>query len=292
MLSILIPTYNYNVFPLANEIHKQALKTGITFEVLIFDDASDPLFYIDEFIKPLKYIKYKKLGENIGRTAVRQQLAAAAKYHNLLFMDADTFPKNSDFLAKLIPFINTNIPFVFGGVVFQDNPPDKSIRLRWKYGTAREALLLEERLAQPYKSVISTCFLSDKELFLKINKQLQYKRYGMDILFSYLLKQANVAVQHIENPVYHFSLEANDLFIQKSKDAIDTSLFLVAKKLIPNNYKTLDIFHQKWKKIGLCSLAKISYTLFGRSMEKALISKNASLRLFDWYRYGYYCSKK
>ncbi len=292
MLSILIPTYNYNVFPLANEIHKQALKAGIPFELLIFDDSSNIAFETDELLKNLVQVRYIKLTENIGRTAIRQKLAEAAKYNNLLFMDADTFPKNNDFVSKLIQKINSNTVFIFGGIAFQENPPKKTKCLRWKYGRSREGLSLEKRLKKPYKSIISTCFLSNKQLFLTINKQLQYKRYGMDILFSYLLKQADVAVQHIENPVYHFGLEANDVFIKKSEEAIDTSLFLIAEKLIPNNYKTLDIFHQKKGKFGLALLAKISHFILGNIMIKALNSKNPSLHLFDWYRYGYYCSIK
>ena len=40
MLSILIPTYNYNVFPLAQSIHKQCSDIDIDFEIIVLDDAS------------------------------------------------------------------------------------------------------------------------------------------------------------------------------------------------------------------------------------------------------------
>ena len=41
MLSILIPTYNYNVFPLVLDLHKQCLECKIDFEILCQDDHSN-----------------------------------------------------------------------------------------------------------------------------------------------------------------------------------------------------------------------------------------------------------
>ena len=40
MLSILIPTYNYSVFPLVLELKNQADLLAIPYEVLVLDDAS------------------------------------------------------------------------------------------------------------------------------------------------------------------------------------------------------------------------------------------------------------
>ena len=41
MLSILIPIYNYNSYPLVQELHKQCLESDIDFEILCQDDASN-----------------------------------------------------------------------------------------------------------------------------------------------------------------------------------------------------------------------------------------------------------
>lgn len=40
MLSILIPTYKYNTYPLVQELESQALKAIIPFEMICFDDGS------------------------------------------------------------------------------------------------------------------------------------------------------------------------------------------------------------------------------------------------------------
>ena len=46
MLSILIPTYNYNVVPFVMELRKQCLECNIIFEILVFDDGSK--LFLDE----------------------------------------------------------------------------------------------------------------------------------------------------------------------------------------------------------------------------------------------------
>ena len=58
MLSILIPTYNYNVVPLVLDLHKQCLECEINFEILVFDDGSK-LFTIENHkINSLKNCKH------------------------------------------------------------------------------------------------------------------------------------------------------------------------------------------------------------------------------------------
>ena len=40
MMSILIPTYNYNAFPLVKAIYEQAQNIDIPFEIICRDDGS------------------------------------------------------------------------------------------------------------------------------------------------------------------------------------------------------------------------------------------------------------
>ena len=52
MLSILIPTYNYNVYSLVTELKSQADALGIAYEILVQDDAST--FFLQENISVLR----------------------------------------------------------------------------------------------------------------------------------------------------------------------------------------------------------------------------------------------
>jgi len=47
MLSVLIPTYNYNVVPLVKALYVQLEKQNILFEIIIFDNASNSILNIE-----------------------------------------------------------------------------------------------------------------------------------------------------------------------------------------------------------------------------------------------------
>ena len=53
MLSILIPTYNYDVEALVTELHAQSTACGVDFEILCYDDGSTNL----ELIAKNKFYK-------------------------------------------------------------------------------------------------------------------------------------------------------------------------------------------------------------------------------------------
>ena len=85
MLSILIPTYNYNITPLVGELHKQAISLNIIFEILVMEDGSTLFVEENQEIGKLEHCKHILLTENIGRSAIRNKLADSAKHQFLLF---------------------------------------------------------------------------------------------------------------------------------------------------------------------------------------------------------------
>ena len=94
MLSILIPTYNYSVVNLVNQLQKQAIEAAFVFEIIVVDDFSNNLLIIEQNnkINQLDFCQFIKNEKNIGRTASRNLLANKAKYESLLFLDADVLP--------------------------------------------------------------------------------------------------------------------------------------------------------------------------------------------------------
>ena len=101
MLSILIPTYNYNVYPLAENLQKSALKLGLTFELICMDDGSHANENrLNEKINSLPNCTFIEHNINQGRTATRHALAKKSQYDWLLFLDADVLPRNNDFLTQ------------------------------------------------------------------------------------------------------------------------------------------------------------------------------------------------
>ena len=93
MLSILIPTYNYNVYPLAYQLEQQACASNIIFEIICFDDGSTSKLNLEnEKINTLKNSKFIALKKNIGLSNNRNKLAESAegvkKTNDLLAVNA------------------------------------------------------------------------------------------------------------------------------------------------------------------------------------------------------------
>ena len=89
MLSILIPTYNYNVLPLVLELHKQCENCGIDFEIIVLDDAStdESTTSLNQKINELSFSNYLVNTTNLGRSENRNALISKAKFHQFLQAD-------------------------------------------------------------------------------------------------------------------------------------------------------------------------------------------------------------
>jgi len=293
MISILIPTYNYNVYPLVREMHKQADKSGINFEILVYDDASTQDFDLDNLLGELDQVTYKKYTTNLGRVPMLQELVNDAKYDILLTMDADVFPKDRFFFRKAIDEISkVDADIYYGGTSVPAQAPAKDKILRWKFGKERESPSLEYRKKHPYNTIVCQSTVVKKDVFISfMNKLLLAKDYyGLDIYYSYLLKEAGKKVHHYHNPVTHLGFDSNAQFIKKSKIAIDTYHYLYQNKLVDQKHIKLIDFAQKYKPFGLCLASKTINFLFNKLIEKNLLSDNPSLFLLDIYKLNYYCS--
>ena len=221
MLSILIPTYNTNVTELVSSLLKQCSNEQIDFEICIIDDAST----LETLTAPQnKYVNYSKNQDNIGRTATRNLLAKKATYDWLLFLDADTLPVSKDFIKGYIQSIKTNslAQIIYGGLLYEKKRPKPDKILRWKYGHQKEAKSVLERLKTP-EFITSLNLLIKKDAFLLLNK-FHENIYGIDNVFSNLIKKEKINVFHINNPVFHLGLEASNVFLNKSLRAIDSTI--------------------------------------------------------------------
>lgn len=292
MLSILIPTYNCSVVNLVRQIHQQAEEAAIVFEIIVVDDFSSDLSIIEQNaeITNLEFCQFTKNETNLGRTASRNILAHKAQYDFLLFLDADVLPKNDDFINRFNLSENSDYSVIYGGICYYETPPEKNKILRWKYGKEREAKSVTDRLKEPY-FIISQNLLIKKDVFLKINS-VNTNAYGLDILFSNNLKNNNITVKHIDNPVYHLGLENNQTFISKSLEAVKTTIKLEKNNLIDTDLRPLQKSYLKLKKLRMINTFSFCISVFKKIMERNFQSGNPNLFWFDLYRLQYYIKLK
>ncbi|MGG7036025.1 MAG: glycosyltransferase family 2 protein [Flavobacterium sp.] len=290
MLSILIPTYNYNAFSLVSEIHKQITREKIPFEIICLDDASTKSFPENEKINHLKNTQYEILEKNIGRSKIRNLLAKKAKFDWLLFLDVDVLPKNEDFIAKYIPFLDNKAKIVSGGMLYQEEKPKKDKLFRWIYGKNRESLPANERQKKPYVSFLTLNFLIHKSIFERVyfNETLPNLRHE-DTLFSYNLMQYKIVVEHIDNPIYHLGLDDFDLAIKKENESLIALKHLLDNNLLDPDYIKISKALSIIKNLKLTWIIAFFYKASKSLLIKNLSGNNPSLFLFDLYRLGYYC---
>jgi len=291
MLSILIPTYNYNVYPLVSELHKQCMEDKMVFEILCQDDASTSFEAENQKINSFENCRFEVLKKNIGRSGIRNLLAQKAQFDNLLFLDADTIPVHPDFIQKYINQINDSEKIVFGGIEYQKEKPANDQLLRWFYGKERESLSLQNRNSNPNESALTSNLLIKKNVFVSNPFNESITRYGYeDLLFLSELKKKEIVVKHIDNPTYHLGLETSQQFLDKTKTALENLKLIAKNSLLESHESKILSSYSFLKRFYLTALITFLFKKTERKITKNLLSQKPSLMLFDLYKLGYYCS--
>lgn len=291
MLSILIPTYNYNIYPLVQEVFQQCISENIKFEIIVLDDFSKNYHTENNQTNTLNNCSYTILNQNIGRSSIRNLLAKKASYNNLLFLDADVRLNDKNFIKTYLNFMQNNpqLQVVYGGIVYQDNKPNSSQLLRWIYGNKREALPAAKRNESRHVSFLTLNFLIKKEVFNKVcfNEEIPNLRYE-DLLFSYDLMKNNIDVQHIDNQVVHNGIETSQVFLQKTNDSLNGLHFLVTNNYLPTDYSKLTAIYKLLQQTHLLWMIDLPYKFLKNNFKKNLLGSKPSLFIYDIYRLGYF----
>ncbi|MDO4729152.1 MAG: glycosyltransferase family 2 protein [Bacteroidota bacterium] len=292
MLSILIPTYNYDVFDLVQSVGNQCIDLGVPFEVLVLDDGSDNVFENPK-INTLEYCSFQRLDQNIGRSAIRNLLSRKAKYDWLLFLDADTFPKDKLLIKRYIEEItkDDSPKIIYGGISYQEEKPEKYKLLRWVYGNKREALEVNMRNEDKYLTFLTLNFVIHKQIILSnpFNEKIPNLR-NEDLLFSYDLQKNKAPIVHINNKVYHLGIETSEVFMQKTKELSVSYLFLWNNNLLPYDYTLYGRVFSGIKKAKLITLVGFGFRLVEKLLLRNLLGSNPSMFVYDIYRLGHICS--
>jgi len=135
-------------------------------------------------------------------------------------LDADTFPIHKNFISNYILEINDTNNIVYGGIRYQEEQPPKEKVLRWVYGKKEKHYLLNNAI-KIFIYLFNVEFLIHKEVFKTVifNESIPNLRHE-DTLFSYELKQNNIPLKHIENPVYHYGIDEFDKALQKEHESL------------------------------------------------------------------------
>ncbi|GHT03560.1 glycosyl transferase [Bacteroidia bacterium] len=280
MFSICIPIYNQKLSLLVHELHRQAVATGLAFEILLIDDASEQEYRAENQAIELPNVRYIQLEKNIGRAKIRNLLVEESKFPYLIFMDGDMNVASDDYIRNYIPYMKEGVVLV-GGHIYESQRPESPKLLHWKYGKTREIAA----------NSFQTCnFLIDKSHFDQVQFTIALDGYGHeDTLFGIQLKEAGIAVQHVHNPLIHLGLNDANVFLNRTENAL-RNLTKINKLLQDQegNYSRLLRTKNTLDKAGITALVRLLFPIFKPLLRKNLLGKHPSLLVFDVYKFGFF----
>ena len=288
MLSILIPTYNYDCTQLVRDLHQQAEQLGIDYEIVVADDASPIATYGEKNreVNALSHCRLVELKENVGRASIRNRLADEARYEWLLFMDSDAEVISDRFIADYLE--HTDADVVCGGLCHADTLPSPEVSLRYAYekrADKRRAACF--RAKRPYEQFITFCFMMKAEVFHSIRFDDSITEYGHeDTLFGVELERKKVCIRHIDNPMCQGGIETNKEFLEKTRAALRNLALL--EDCMQGHSSLLELY-------GLLRGLRVDgciarwFVRREQAITARLMKATPSLPLFFAYKLGYYC---
>ncbi len=227
MLSILLPVYNYDVWPLVRALSQQLRASEWPWELRVYDDASSDRINVGlpPDLAQETHLVYRVLPTNLGRAAIRNLLAKEAAYDYLLFLDADGEIPES-FILNYSPFLHQSKIeqakiVVNGGRCYDERSIRPDQMLHWYYGRKRESPRAAKRQQKPYEGFQTNNFLAPKALIAHHPFDEHIQGYGHeDTLWGYQLAATGYQIIHIDNAVAHRGLETASTFLEKQAAAV------------------------------------------------------------------------
>lgn len=285
---MLIPVYNWPVGELVAALCQQVADWPGPVEILLLDDGSRPEFRQQHRpLAALPGVQYRELPQNVGRAAIRNQLVAWAQYSWLLLLDNDSSLPTPDFLARYAA-ARTLAPVLVGGTCYDPEPPaDVALHLRWHYGRQREQRPAAIRQHDPYAQLTINNLLIRAEVFRRFGLDEGLTRYGHeDSKFGWHLRQAQVPVRHLDNPVRHDGLEPAAVFLQKAHDAVRNLALLYRTEGLGTDSRLLQLA-LRLRRFGLAGpVRRLLAGLRPRHLRQ-LQQPAPGLRTFDLLRLGW-----
>jgi glycosyltransferase involved in cell wall biosynthesis len=295
-VSLCIPVYNFSIEPLIAKLSKEILEYAIKAEIVVIDDASDPLFRTTNRLLTEKYpVNYVQLEKNIGRSSIRNLFLLYVKSPLLLFLDCDVMPLDDKFISNYLSATREDPIVVCGGIKYPQELPSEKNKLHWEYGRKRESLPATSRNRNPYSCFLASNFIIPREVFEAIRFNENLKGYGHeDTLFGIELEKKGVRLRHIDNPTEHLKLDTAEEFILKTENALRNLYDLYRSNVYPlEHYVKLIKANNFLKTLRLSTVASVLYGKFDKGgMRRKLLNGSSDLKLLDWYKLLFFISLK
>ncbi len=141
---------------------------------------------------------------------------------------------------------------------------------------------------QPHENFRTSHLFTPKSIMLQVPFDEKIKRSGYeDLLFGRQLKERGVEVRHTNIEAYNGDIEDNSSFLQKTHGHLNTLWQMQDER---QGYSTLLSLHARIKRLHMLWAVKAMFKLTGSIIRRNLLGNNPSIRLFQFYKLGYFAS--
>ena len=281
-LSILIPIYNQPVGPLTKQLLAQMPDWPGPVEIRLLDDGStEAIRSLNRLLAQQTGVVYAELPRNVGRAAIRNQLANSAQHEWMLLLDNDSRLPDAHFLGRYAAALG-RADVLIGGTAYEATPPENpTLLLRWLYGRAREARPAARRQAAPFAQLTINNALLKRDIFRQFPLDETLSGYGHeDTRFGLALAGADVPLLHLDNPVLHDGLEPAADFLRKSEQAVHNLALVYRRDGLGTDSRLLQTA-LRLRRLGLAPAARLALGAAGPALRRRLLSTSPSLRALD-----------
>ncbi len=290
ILSILIPVYNYNCVALVKALQQQAENCNIDYEILVADDGSDNAEIVCENrkINAIPHSVYHEMGQNHGRSWIRNWLVSQSQGAYLLFIDSDAEICNAHFVGNYLRHVEKGA-VICGGILHPEEEPSHTRRLRYRYEKAMEPCFTAERRNQhPYANLRTFNFMMPREVALSHPFDESITLYGYeDTLLGGMFEKEGLKVIHIDNPLINADIEENPIFLKKTEESMH-SLYQLKDKM--RHHSRLLTSYEKIRRLKLDTLLRFVFPLLRPMLTWHLTGKQPTVIALQFYKLAYYCT--
>lgn len=285
MLSILIPTFEYDCSELVKRLHQQCearvKTTAFDYEIVVADDASqtDIWMKVKATLETLTGCTFMHLEENIGRSRIRNLLAKRAKGDKLLFIDSHMDIISDNYIQR---YLETDADICQGGYQVERNDNMKgNLRYQYEY-RARHLNRKHADNTDANRDFHTSNFMVKRQVFLDHPLDESINKYGYeDVLYGKQLSESGIHVTSIDNPVGFSHFETNASFVKKTEEAIAT-LYNIKDRI--DGYSRLLAHVQRLKRWHLTGILCGMFSLVRAKMHENLCGPHPNLHIFDLYK--------
>lgn len=287
ILSVLIPSYNRECLKLVTDLLTQIPEDA---EIIVGNDKSTSEEAIRAYqkIASMKRCRVYEPGTNLGRSRILNRLFELSSGEWILIMDCDTEIDNPYFIEKYLIATKEHPTDAYYGGMKNTTECPKGCELRWKYESmAAKRLTKEYRQKNPFESLTTGNFMISREAFVQTGFCEEITQYGYeDVVLIQQLKSLGKKIYHLENRLIHLDIDDNRKFLAKTREALRT-LHSLPEDIRP---QTRMVVMQQWlKKYRLHRIVALLHIFLLPITRRILCSRFVSLRLFQFYKLGYYC---